>query len=232
VSLLVAAACDSGGKASGRKGRRRDKQKDQQKKAAKKEVAATQEQEEEKATFQFNETFTGRDPFRSFLADFRQRSESAQSGLAELRTPLETFEITELEPIALITATPVPKAMVEDPSGLGHMIQPGTRIGRRGGKVVRIAPNTIVIRHIEEELGTVKETVLRLRHTVDKEMHALSVIRNDVESEARREAQENKGVLKGLDVEELLKKPPPGAPGGGGKTAPRPVPEGGGAGQP
>jgi len=212
--LLVLSACGDSGKSSGRKGRKAREAKKARKKQATKQATA-QEEEEEEAAFTFNESFTGRDPFRSFLKDFLQTAEQAESGLAELRTPLENFELTELTPIALITGTPVPKAMVEDPTGLGHMIQPGTRVGRRGGKVVRIAANTIVVRHIEEELGTVKESVLRLHQEGEQEISRYSVVRHDQESERARAAAEDKGVLEGLDVDTLLEKPQPGGPAGG-----------------
>jgi len=160
----------------------------------------------EETEYEFGEGFDGRDPFRSYLAEFVQTAEAGEKGMSELRTPLENYELTELRPIALITGTPVPKAMVTDPSGLGHVIRPGTRIGRRGGKVVRISTNAIVVRHIEEEMGTVKESVLKLHEGDDRASgYDLSITRHDLESEERRKAQEEQGILKGLTAENMAK---------------------------
>lgn len=173
-------------------------------------------QEEE---YSFNENFSGRDPFRSYIRDFAVVQGADTDPIEKIRTHLERFDLNELRPIAIITGTAVPKAMVTDPSGMGHVIQPGTRLGRRGGKVVRISTNTIVVRHVDEELGTVKETRIRLHAEEDADKYRLNVIRHDLEADERARAAAKESVLEGLDVEQLLKQDGPGG-GGAAPAAP------------
>lgn len=83
-----------------------------------------------------------RDPFRPFTLDLKPlRAEPP-------KTPLEQYEIGTLKLVAVIYSTTNPRAMVEDASGLGYTIEVGTPIGRNGGVVKKIEPETIVI---EEE---------------------------------------------------------------------------------
>ncbi len=172
----------------------------------------------EEEEYSFNENFSGRDPFRSYLRDFAVVQGADTDPIEKIRTHLEKFDLNELRPMAIITGTAVPKAMVTDPSGMGHVIQPGTRLGRRGGKVVRISTNTIVVRHVDEELGTVKETRIRLHNEEDAGKYRLNVIRHDLEADERARAAAKESVLEGLDVEELLNKDGPS--GSGGAAAP------------
>ena len=174
----------------------------------------------QEAPYSFNENFSGRDPFRSYLREFAITEVGREDPIEKIRTHLERFDLNELTPMAIITGTAVPKAMVTDPSGMGHVIQPGTRLGRRGGKVVRISTNSIVIRHVDEELGTVKETRIRLHTEEDGGgQYRLNVIRHDLEADERARAAAKESVLEGLDVEELLNK---GGDGGGGVGSPTP----------
>jgi len=181
--------------------------------------------------YEHKENVNSRDPFRAFLREFVQRAVQEDTEGAVPLTALETFDLNELRPIAIITGTPVPKAMVTDPSGLGHVIRPGTRIGRGGGKVLRISKNAIVVRHIEDEFGTIKETILKLQDDASAEQYQLNIVRHDLESEDRRKELEQSGVLEGLDIDTLLKQqetgprgtPPPSAPRAGpAPTAPQP----------
>lgn len=102
--------------------------------------------------------------------------------------PLEQYSIGQLELVAVISETAVPKAMFIDPDGFGHVIKEGDRIGRSGGVITDIRDNEVDVQETSGEDENAKSTVrtIRLRDTE---------IRSDDEggedlSEAEREALE------------------------------------------
>lgn len=229
-SVLVA-ACGDDAKPSGRRGRKKKKKASaaaEDTSGAQGVAAKGQGPAQEGAAYSFNDNFSGRDPFRSYIRDFAVSTGEEEDAMDQIRTHLERFDLSELRPIAIITGTPVPKAMVTDPSGMGHVIQPGTRLGRRGGKVVRISTNAIVVRHVDEELGTVKETRIRLHDDEDEGKYRLNVVRHDLEASERAKAQAKESVLEGIDIDSLLKNDGPAGGGGRqGTPAEKPAMEGG-----
>lgn len=80
-----------------------------------------------------------RDPFRSFVLDQSNRV------AAEERGPLEQFDVSQLTVVAVVWGTGRARAMVEDPSGRGYIIQEGTPIGKNDGYVVRISDNSVLV---------------------------------------------------------------------------------------
>ena len=89
-----------------------------------------------------------RDPFRSYLLEIEHQS--AQAGGGRSKEPTESFEIDQYRLTAIITGTSQPKAMVEDPQGLGHVLHLGTRLGKNGGRVSRIISKEVTV--MEETL--------------------------------------------------------------------------------
>lgn len=89
-----------------------------------------------------------RDPFRTYLAE--QALEQAKSS-GRRRSDTELFGTEAFRVTLLVTGTSQPMAMVEDPSGKGHLLRVGTRIGLNNGRVRTIAQNTVTI---EEEVTT------------------------------------------------------------------------------
>lgn len=59
--------------------------------------------------------------------------------------PLEQFETTEFELVGVVHGPGITKALVQDLTGKGFYIQVGTRIGKKGGKVILIANKEVVI---------------------------------------------------------------------------------------
>lgn len=59
--------------------------------------------------------------------------------------PLEQFEVSDFELVGVIIGSGLKKAMVQDPTNKGFLIQIGTSIGKRGGKVILIADKEVVI---------------------------------------------------------------------------------------
>lgn len=84
-----------------------------------------------------------RDPFRSYLTELAEQS--ADTGPTRKKEETEEFEIDQYRLTGLITGIAQPKAMVEDPAGRGHVLRIGTRLGKNGGRVTRIANFGIVV---------------------------------------------------------------------------------------
>ena len=60
--------------------------------------------------------------------------------------PLEQFDVNEFELVGIVTGSGTQKAMVQDLTGKGYFLQIGTRIGKMGGKVIRITGKEVFIR--------------------------------------------------------------------------------------
>lgn len=80
-----------------------------------------------------------RDPFRSFL-NFGARDDRETP-----RTPLQKFEIDQYQLVGIIWGVDRPRALVEDPEGVGHVMEIGTYIGRNWGKVTQVTSGEVVV---------------------------------------------------------------------------------------
>ncbi|MFT4980116.1 MAG: type IV pilus assembly protein PilP [Myxococcota bacterium] len=80
-----------------------------------------------------------RDPFRSFLS-FGSRAEDTAP-----RTPLQKYEIDQYQLVGIVWGMSRPRALVEDPEGVGHVMEMGTYVGRNWGKVTQISDNEVVV---------------------------------------------------------------------------------------
>ena len=81
-----------------------------------------------------------RDPFRSFILD---RLKEVQLGP---RAPLEQFELSQLDVVAVVWGPGKRRALIEDPSGRAYVVEEGTPIGKNEGRVIRIDDNSVVVR--------------------------------------------------------------------------------------
>lgn len=80
-----------------------------------------------------------RDPFRSFLA-------SGSGGEDDVpTTPLQRYEVDQYQLVGIIWGIERPRALVQDPEGVGHVMEVGTYIGKNWGKVTRINANEVVV---------------------------------------------------------------------------------------
>jgi len=82
-----------------------------------------------------------KDPFRPFFhddGDHRPRSNE----------PLAQFEIEQLRLTAVLVGTATPTALIEDPTGLGHLVRVGTIVGRDGAQVKHIRRGQIVLEQV------------------------------------------------------------------------------------
>jgi type IV pilus assembly protein PilP len=101
-----------------------------------------------------------RDPFRSFVLDQAKRMAKHERG------PLEQFDLSQLNLVAVVWGTGRPRALVTDPSGRGYVVQEGTPIGKNDGHVIRIGDNTLLVKETYVDyLGaaTTKDIEMRIR---------------------------------------------------------------------
>jgi len=100
-----------------------------------------------------------RDPFRSFVLD---EVKERRVG----RGPLEQFDLGQLKVVAVVWSTGRARALVQDPSGRGYIIQQGTPMGKNDGQVVQITDGEVVVKETYVDyLGeqTTKDIALRIR---------------------------------------------------------------------
>jgi type IV pilus assembly protein PilP len=68
------------------------------------------------------------------------------------RTPLEKIDLSQLKLVGIILAAGGNKALVEEATGKGYVIEPGTYIGINSGKVIDILKDKVVIEEEEEDI--------------------------------------------------------------------------------
>ncbi|MEM7412959.1 MAG: pilus assembly protein PilP [Myxococcota bacterium] len=102
-----------------------------------------------------------RDPFRSFTWDRPDRLVPlAEAG------PLEQFDLTQLEVVAVVWRTGNARALLEDPSGESYIVGEGAKVGKNKGHVISIDDNTVVVKETYVDyLGqeTTKDIEMRMR---------------------------------------------------------------------
>lgn len=102
-----------------------------------------------------------RDPFRSFMWERPDKI-----ALEHAAGPLEKFDLSQLEVVAVVWRTGNARALVQDPSGESHIVGEGTTIGKNQGHVISIDDNTVVVKETYVDyLGqeTTKDVEMRMR---------------------------------------------------------------------
>jgi Tfp pilus assembly protein PilP len=100
-----------------------------------------------------------RDPFRSFIWDPPDES-------AEIRGPLEQYDVAQLSLMAVVWSTGNARALVIDPAGQSFIIGKGTRVGKNSGEVTRIEDNLVVVKETYVDFTgqkTTKDVEMRIR---------------------------------------------------------------------
>jgi type IV pilus assembly protein PilP len=67
------------------------------------------------------------------------------------RTPLEKLDLAQLKLTAIVTTGDEKRALVEEASGKGYVVEIGTHMGLERGAVVEIGQDRIVIEHAAED---------------------------------------------------------------------------------
>ena len=79
------------------------------------------------------------------------------------KEPLEQFALGELELAAIISSVAVPKAMFIDPTGFGHVLKEGDKIGRNSGVIADIRDNEVEVKEGNDEDGQTRVLTVKLR---------------------------------------------------------------------
>jgi type IV pilus assembly protein PilP len=80
-----------------------------------------------------------RDPFRTFLT----KENEDEDGPA--RTDLQKYDIDQYELVGIVWGSERPRALVQDPTGEGFVMEIGTYIGKNWGKVTQIQSDVVVV---------------------------------------------------------------------------------------
>lgn len=88
------------------------------------------------------------DPFEPFL--FRPEPEVTSTEQEQLQirtpqTPLERMDLAQLRVAGILQAAGMIRALVQEASGKGYVINEGTYIGNKGGQVSKILPDRVVV---------------------------------------------------------------------------------------
>lgn len=105
-----------------------------------------------------------KDPFLSTIEATKKEKEVEKK--KKPSKPTEAFDVNDVKIIAIAWEKDRYYAMVRLPDGKYFTLQEGMTIGLYGGKVVKIDPNTVVVREfIKDYKGEIKprDTILKLR---------------------------------------------------------------------
>ena len=94
-----------------------------------------------------------RDPFHSFLSS--TQVEIIDENMS--KDPKRRYEVRQYELTGIMWDMEPPFALVEDPEGIGHVVEIGEYLGNKWGKVREIRDNTVII--VEEITTTDGEIV-------------------------------------------------------------------------
>ena len=115
----------------------------------------------------FLEGPSNRDPFRSFMAEFK--SSKTQHRVMQTKVILPRYGLDELRLIAVVTGRAVrPRAMFRDPSGLGVTVKRGDRISKSNARVKRILRDGVVV-ELEERAEDAQQSAERVIELHPKE---------------------------------------------------------------
>lgn len=128
-----------------------------------KDVAKPEEKKVEIETYTYNPA--GRkDPFLSIIEASKKERELEKKKKAT--KPTEAFDVNDIKIIAIAWEKDRYYAMVRLPDGKYFTLKEGMTIGLYGGRVIKIDPNTVVVREfIKDYKGDIKprDIILKLR---------------------------------------------------------------------
>ena len=101
---------------------------------------------------------TMRDPFRSFRWKSQELLGVVDGG------PLEHFDLSQLDVVAVVWKTGSARALLHDPSGQSYIIGVGARVGKNEGTVVGIDDNLVIVKETYVDyLGHVTKQDVEMR---------------------------------------------------------------------
>ncbi len=111
------------------------------------------------------------DPFRPLFQKEEREQPVKQTDTSKKkperpRTPLERLDLGQLKLVAVVYSNAMKKALVEEDSGKGYVLELGTSVGRERGKVIDIRNDRVIIeQEFEDDFGdqVVKQKELKLQ---------------------------------------------------------------------
>jgi len=104
-----------------------------------------------------------RNPFMP-TPDVIQPSPTSVDGEVRALEPLEQFGLGQLRLVAIVSEVAVPTAMFIDPTGFGHFVKRGDRIGRNSGVIADIRENEVeVTEGGDDEDAQTLQRIVKLR---------------------------------------------------------------------
>ena len=103
----------------------------------------------------FVESTTNRDPFRSYMTEFRTRAPKEKI-ISQRNVLLRRYGLDELRLVAVVTGGVRARAMFRDPKGLGVTVTRGNYISKSEGRVKQILPGRVVVEIRESYEGEQK----------------------------------------------------------------------------
>ncbi|MFO7665007.1 MAG: pilus assembly protein PilP [Desulfobacterales bacterium] len=88
------------------------------------------------------------------------------------RTPLEMIDLGQLKLVAVLQTSRGNKALVEEASGKGYIVEKGTYLGVNSGRVVKILKDRVIIEEKVESIvgkSTIQERELKLQKPLGEE---------------------------------------------------------------
>ena len=102
-----------------------------------------------------------RDPFRNFKWERPDRRLNQ-----DISGPLEQFDLSQLQVVAVVWKTGNARALVQDPSGMSYIVAEGARLGKNEGTIIAINDNEVRVKETYVDfLGreTTKDIDMRMR---------------------------------------------------------------------
>jgi Tfp pilus assembly protein PilP len=103
-----------------------------------------------------------RDPFRSY------EWERATLEEAEVRGPLEEFDVNQLSVVGVVWNVGNARALIQDPSGEGVIVGEGARVGKNDGRIIKIDDSVVIVKETYVDMmgqETTKDIELRIRRS-------------------------------------------------------------------
>ncbi|MCG5055922.1 MAG: pilus assembly protein PilP [Myxococcales bacterium] len=98
----------------------------------------------------FVESDGNRDPFRSYLSLFIEKTPVARRTVPAI---FDKFALEEISLIAVVSGTDKPLAMFRDPGGLGQVVKRGDYLSKSGARVTKILGDRVIL-ELNEVVGT------------------------------------------------------------------------------
>jgi type IV pilus assembly protein PilP len=93
------------------------------------------------------------DPFEPFIRDEGQQvAKTMKAKKRTPQTPLEQIDLGQLKLVAIVASPSGNRALVEQSSGKGYILKPGTYVGLNSGKVVEITIEKVMIEEEYEDV--------------------------------------------------------------------------------